>query len=324
MNKKSIEKIIKIRIPFSLTIFFICIFIASLSWLSVKLSKDYFNTLKVSVEYYNLPINNVIVNKIDHSINITIKTKGYKLISPDRLFGNQTVKIDFSLLMKNKTLKNSTLSISTSQLIGTIKNQLGITNDIFSITPDTLNFKLEQKAIKKVPVIANISYSIHKQYFSQDSIIIKPDSVTISGSEKSLSKITFITTENHVYNNIEYPIFDQILLVVPDSKNHNVTIFPTKVSLAINVEKMSEQKIEVPINTDNEGNKIKTIPENCQIIYKVGLSNIKKVTPQDFTIDIMSQKDENSKTVKLHVIKKPSFVKIVRIEPKTVEYIKIK
>ena len=94
--------------------------------------------------------------------------------------------------------------------------------------------------------------------------------------------------------------------------------------ISLSVEKYTESTIKIPIvNTVNEY-KIKTYPDFVIVTYLVTLENFNRVNEEMFTASVNIEENNNSNRLKVHLIRKPSFVRITRIEPEEVEYLLLK
>jgi len=310
-----------------LYVFFICCIFSSVTWVLIKLSRDYSETLKYPVSYVNLPSDKIVINDLDTVFTIKLKSKGYRILSNKMFFKPQTINIDVASLIRKKKDITKEHYIATSDLYQLIGTQINYTNNVISVIPDTLYFRFEKLHTRKVPLKLRLNMSFAQQYKLSDSIKLKPDSVTISGAKSAIDSIKYIETLNQTLTNLKQ---SQALTLGFESKYNKskIKITPSSAKLVVLVEKYTEATVEIPIVVVNnvKNNVVRTFPEKVKITYLVSLDKFKDVKPAMFSVvaDISKAISAKSKKMKVDVQKFPSFVKVSKIEPDKVEFLLLK
>ncbi len=326
MKKKLFSILFRLKKSLNIKIFIIAFIVSCLGWLSLKLSKHYEHSLKLNIEIVNIPESMMLAHTADTTISISIKSQGYVLIFNRKLNSFESLKLDFKEFNQNKYFTNNSLKIPISNIIQKIKNKFDIRNEIISISSDTIKFKFIQRYSKKIKIEPLVNYTLAKQFFIEDTIVLMPDSATIFGSEQEIQKIKNVYTEIKRYNNLNKTIVDNLNLQILDKGIGKIKIKPNRIQIIIPVEKFTEAKYNVQISDfiDEQGYKYKFFPDKCKISCLVGISKYNKITNEDFKVEILQQPQEKSNLVKLHITQKPPSIKIINIEPSECEYIKIK
>ena len=310
-----------------LYIFIICFLISSLIWVLIKLSRDYTEILKCRVTYINVPSDKVVVNDLDSVFTLKLKSKGFKLFTNNIFFNPTNINIDVASLVRKKKNSVRDYFIATSDLYQTIGTQIHYPNNVISIIPDTLYFRLEKIYNKKVPVKVKLNLSFAQQYRLNDSIKCKPDSVLVSGTKVAIDTIKFVETISKALSNLNS---NQEISLDFNSKYSlsKIKISPVSVKTIIPVEKYTEATIDLPIIIANNNNNyvVRTFPEKVRVTYLVSLSNFKKVKPDMFSAmaDISKVLLAKSKKMKVDVSKYPAFVEIRHVDPEKVEFLILK
>jgi hypothetical protein len=86
-----------------------------------------------------------------------------------------------------------------------------------------------------------------RQYDTTGTILIDPDSVTITGPAASISEVNSVKTEMLQLNNLKGSIRQKIGLV----KSHLVTTEVDEVTVLVPVEKFTEGSMEIPVHSIN-------------------------------------------------------------------------
>lgn len=310
-----------------LYVFLICFFISFLFWMLIKLSLEYTEVQKYPVVYTNIPRGKVVMNNLDSMFTLNLKSKGFKIFSNMIFFKPLSISVDVASLIRKRNNPNEDYYIATSDLYHVIGKQIHYPNNVISVTPDTVYFRLEKVFSKKLPVKIKLNLSCAQQYEFTDSIRIKPDSVLVSGPFSIIDTIKFIETTTKTLSNLS----SNQVLSLEFMKKYNdckLTISPSAAKVFIPVEKFTEATVELPINIGNNSNNynVRTFPEKVKVTYLVSLNNFKNVKPDMFTAvaDISKSYSVKSKKLKVDVVKFPSYVKIRKIDPEKIEYILIK
>jgi hypothetical protein len=310
-----------------LYVFLICFFISSLFWILIKLSREYTEVQQYTVVYTNIPHGKVVVNSPDSLFTLNLKSKGFKIFLNMIFLKPHSISVDIASLIKKRNNSNEDYYIATANLCNVIGKQIHYPNNVISVTPDTVYFRLEKVFSKKLPVKIKLNLTCAQQYEFADSMRIEPDSVLASGPFSVIDTIKFVETTPQTLSNLSS---NQALSLEFMNKYNdcNLTIFPTAAKVFIPVEKFTEATIELPIDIENNTNNynVRTFPEKVKVTYIVSFNNFKKVKPDMFTVvaDISESYSAKSKKLKVDVVKFPSYVKIRKIDPEKIEYIILK
>jgi|GEM_PF-830548 len=102
MNREKqnpIKKITSRRPPMA---FLVCLLLATFTWLSIHLSKEYTQTLSYKITCYDIPENVDEVSLSDSTMYITIRTKGFNFIKPSFSDKRREIKFSIQELTKSK------------------------------------------------------------------------------------------------------------------------------------------------------------------------------------------------------------------------------
>jgi YbbR domain-containing protein len=308
----------------NLQIFIICLFISVIMWMMIRLSREYSQEIRFSVNYKGLQSDKIILPASDTMFYVTLKSTGYNILFRNFKHQKYQTEIDLSQFTPKLQGNNFEISVALSGLRDLLSANFKQKDRIVSFQPENLNIRLDKAFIKKVPVILDAEISFEKQYSLYHKVYFDPDSVIVTGNRDLLKNIESVKTEKRTFNNLSSNT--SVTLRLLNVYNPlNLRYSSEYVKVFIPVVQYAEDFIEVPISTDSLGSDthVITLPDKIKIYYTVCVPDIKKVAVDSFKVSIMIPKSVNSNTANYaRVILKhsPSLVKILRIEPENVEY----
>ena len=315
------------KFRYQLSVFLVCLTISLSIWLLTNLSREYFAYINYPVKYSGIPANKILVKGENQELSLRVKAGGFKIFSLDGKDDDTFIDINIDQFPIKRKGDSYIVNIVTSRLSNNIANNLGIKDELVSITPDTLHLEFSERVSKRVPVKVSVDYTLKKQYQLSNSLSVTPAEVEISGLQQQIDQIDTLFTKNIVFEKLEDSVVFKEALIIP---NYKPQIFcqTDSLNIIIPVEQFTEAKIDIPITVvgENIEGRIKTFPEKVEITCIVGINNYKKLSPSLFEATAKYNYEKQNGNNKLIVVinKKPSFVKINRIVPQHVEYFILK
>lgn len=301
--------------------FLFCIAISSFFWLMMSLAKEYSIELNFPVSYINPPEDKVIANRLPATIDIEIRASGFNILIYKLKHRKETVQVDIKdsrpLPVKNHYYlpANSRIDKITRQFDNDIK--------ILKVLPDTIFLNFNKKAAKKVPVKANLRIIFDKHYQQSDSVKIIPEFITISGATDVVNKINYVETEPVILKNVNDSLAIN-LNVMKTPEVRLVDLSQATVRATVNVTKFTEGNIELPIEVENlpQRYSLKIFPDKVSVKYHVAFQNYEKINAVQFRAVVDYTKIEQGSTkLRVQLLKYPSEVSAVKLNPEKVEYI---
>ncbi len=301
--------------------FLFCVIASLFFWLMMSLSKEYSIVVNFPVKYINFPADKVIANHLPENIDIEIESTGFNLLVYKFKRQNEEILMDIKdskpLALKNHfyLLGNSRIDKITSQFSDDIR--------ILRVYPDTVFLNFNKKLTKRVPVKSNMKINFQNQFQQRDSIILTPSSIDISGAADVLDKINSVETAPVELNNVNKSV-SMKLNILQNKELKFVELSQQKVQATVNVTKYTEANIDLQIEVVNLplGFGLKTFPDKINVKYNVAFDNYEKITTASFRAIVDYKKIETgSNKLKVILVKFPSEIKAIKINPERVEYI---
>jgi len=295
----------------------VCFIIATILWFVHALNTVYSHTINVPVVFKNIPQNKVALNDLPSKLSIDIKASGLKLFFI--LFNqSKTVEVDFNDLKTANKQLNYILSATTINF----KPILKFETQIKQISPDTLYFTersgFQKNVIVKVPLQLKC-----QQGFGYKKPQINPANISIWGDTALLKNIDTIYTEAVTITNVNTTFAKELVLIKPTS---NINFNQSKVNVTIEVDKLIEQSIYIPISILNSDNfkHVNIYPQKVKIKFTSiqNTFNIADTVYFKATVNATKNTSTNKQPIVLSTL--PSNISVLTIEPKEVELLLIK
>lgn len=295
--------------------FFTCLVLAILAWLFTVLSNPYRYTVKAVLKFKNAPQRRAFHSLQHDTISVSLAGNGW-----DRLFsgmnaGNRSVTVDL------RSLENRNYIVLSAQQ-NQINSNRELGHQIIGFDPDTLYFDFSNRKVKRVPLKIVMAISYKHQFTQSDNITVKPAFALVSGPESIMDKIKEWQTEPLKADSVGETIHTQ--LAVQPVKEANMSVFPKTVQVTVPVDEFTEKTLLIPVKLINGRDyDVKIFPQKAKIIFTVPLSRYAE-TDEDFfeaNADLDLWRLHNYKALPVRISKIPSYCKIVRIEPKNIDFI---
>lgn len=290
--------------------------LAMLLWVFYSLSNSYVYPALVHVKWTQVP------QELKHNftdpdtLEAQIEGSGWHLIFNQ--FGTETRELSISL---NKL--NGKNHLSFKPLLKKLSEQLPQGQQLVAIKPDSIFFNREELVSKRVPVILKYQISFEKFYGLSDSIRLEPAFVSIRGTAASLESIKYVSTtilkKDRLNHNFDGPVFLQ------NPENATYRIYPELVNVKIPVAAYTEKIMDLELLVKNKTpqQRLSLYPARVKLTISTAISNYSDIGPEDFEayVDLNNWTEKQFKRLSVKIGRKPDFIKIVKIEPQTVDFI---
>jgi len=292
-------------------ILFVCIGIALIFWILIKLSQNYRTKQEFALNY-NLPEGKTFTDQPPQSIVATLDGQGWDLMS--NYFNGDERKLLLNLNNSSQQTYNS------SQLVSKLTpNNKDIV--INGINIDLLMLNVEEEISKKVPVVLNSEFEFNSQYQLKQAVQLTPDSVEIKGPTSVVGAIEQWKTELWALKNINADQEKRLGVMKPE--NILTKVAPLQIEAKLSAEQLTEKSLFVPIFIKNAPDSLKIFPENIKLSCIVGLGRYNDISPNSFTLEVDLNGialNASNNTLPILLTRQPDFVKGVTMSYQSVEF----
>lgn len=298
-------------------IFLFFLLLAGGFWLNLALNETYEKEFSIPVSVVGAPKNVVLTSSETDTVKVTIRDKGFTLLT--YMYGDILKKINLNFRSYSKN--NGTGSISAQDLQKMVYQQLASGSRITSVKPDKLEFFYNYGAKKQVPVRWSGRVIPEELYFIS-RVEYSPDSITIYAPEEKLDSINMVYTEQLNYANFR----DTLVATCELNKIKGVKMVPDRVKVTFFTDVLTEEKIEgIPVQGVNmpEGMILRTFPAKVSVSFVTGVSTFRNLKREDFTViaDYNEIKRSTSEKCRIYLKEVPAGISRVRLETTSVDYL---
>ena len=298
-------------------IFLFFLLLAGGFWLNLALNETYEKEFSIPVSVVGAPKNVVLTSSETDTVKVTIRDKGFTLLT--YMYGDILKKINLNFRSYSKN--NGTGSISAQDLQKMVYQQLASGSRITSVKPEKLEFFYNYGAKKQVPVRWSGRVIPEELYFIS-RVEYSPDSITIYAPEEKLDSINMVYTEQLNYANFR----DTLVATCELNKIKGVKMVPDRVKVTFFTDVLTEEKIEgIPVEGVNmpEGMILRTFPAKVSVSFVTGVSTFRNLKREDFTViaDYNEIKRSTSEKCRIYLKEVPAGISRVRLETTSVDYL---
>jgi YbbR domain-containing protein len=294
-------------------ILIICMGIAFVFWLLVKLSQTYKSQKPVVFDLL-IPEGKALTAFPPDDMSAEIEASGWELLFD--YFTRRAAVLSYDLSSADQ------LNLSRGQLRSDIAQNLRA-NDIkvLELNYDNVLLLLEERASKRLPITVGQSLSFEADYHLKEPVRLMPDSVLASGPRSMVESLA------------EWPADSLKLQRLRSSQSINLRLRPPpkEISLSVKettaqveVEPFTEKSMYVPLLVKNAPDSLLIFPEKITVTVKLGLSKYDSVSFRDFTAEVDLKGATDSKTAPIILTRSPDFVRNLQFTPKSAKFFIVK
>ncbi len=304
-------------------VFLSCLGISTILWGFLRFSEERNDTIDLQLNFVNYPQDKILVSPIPKSISVTIQAQGFELISRSFGFRKSILNIDLSkakVLNRNEEKHYIWLpdqhSIEIYQAIGSKlkpSETLSKTDTVRMVFSDRVKKDLISKFNYKV------NYAI--EHFVLKEPLLSPGIVTVTGAKSILNNIDTIYTEFSELELLDTDLNQAYKLDIPTGID---SVYNDSVVVFMQVEALKESNLMIPISILDAPDSLefKLFPNEVKVTFICLESDLEKIENKDFIASVRFE-DIKSSFKRLNVVLNdyPKFIKNIRIEPASTEYI---
>lgn len=304
-----------------MVVFLVCLVISILMWLFIELMKDYTDEVRYNVTFINVPKDLILTNSNDSVISIGMNAQGFELLAAKYRQKLMDITIDLSTLKIRQTEYGYSAYLPSSRVIDQLGNQIRFEKEITYVKPDTLFFRFSKIFSKQVPVRLNMDYTLSGQYDVTDSIMYKPEYVTVSSIKSIIDTLSFIATQKLSLTNLDSNVNIKVALNKGNRAGF-MKFSSDSITVKLKVEKVTEAGYTVPLLISGNSENVKTFPDKVEIICRIPLSVFPQIAASDFSAEVeFLPSSVKEKKLVVNLVRTPAKVKVLKIIPSDVEFI---
>ena len=262
-----------------LNIFIASVIFAVILWGSISLSDIYYTNVDVKLTLTNFPPGYTTGSPLPEEIKLRVKGQGWRLVSinvgPESEFkvsvggdsGNHNVSL-YNYLETNRWLFSDV--------------------DIINIYPDSIKFFVERIISKKLLVTSGLNLEFKPGYGLASDIILKPDSIMVSGPVSILKPMMEIKTEGRSLGLLDSKTLTELNLSSMQGFEFNINLIEVVLDIQRIVDKQFDNVI-VDVIDIPPGKEVVLLPNKIGFNVRGGIEILGKLQPEQFRAYIKYQ-----------------------------------
>lgn len=293
-------------------LFLYCAGIALFFWIFLKLSGSYESNIEVKLNY-SIPEGKCLVYNPPTKVNVTLAAKGW-----DLLFLNVFKSSSIAINVNNR----SSNIVNAVELQSRISDVIGSDKSVRSVyfEQEYIDLELDDLSRKYIPVDEALTIQTQKGYdLVNDSIILSPDSIWISGPKLVIDNLDYWSIEQKSFTGLDQNIKESIPLL--QSEEYNLSFSARNITVEIPVEQVIEKQLYVPVQALNSADSLMFYPKRVLLTCIVPFDQFDQLTADDFLVVADIDTAATDKPIALIRLSGQSlYARSVRFTPPYVEY----
>lgn len=289
--------------------------VAFVFWMMLFFQSDTEASYKIPLKYSNIPDDVVFDHPLPSDIEIRVSDKGSEIFRYAFLL-RDSIDIDIEKY-RSERISN----LQGTELVQLIRQQLFRSSTLSAYYPASISLSTSKLQQKSVEVVFDGEITTGRSNLVADLPTLEPKKVMAYGSDAQLQEIENAVTEYSQFNNLKATS----LLKVKIKPVPGVKFVPDEVEIYIPILEYTEQKFEIPITVKNapSGIDVKFFPSHTNVTFSVTLDDYKKISQDDFSIELNYDKFHNNENgrVDLELTESPESVRNAKLSPSSVEFL---
>ena len=314
-NPKGLESFLEVLPSKGRFRFFLFFLLLSFTfWTSTKLSNTYTVEESFSIIWTNIP-NGIIPSSENQQMNVSISASGIAIL----IYRLINKSINISLSQADFSREKGLIDLRGQEFF--IQKQFFENTKLNILNPLFLEFKFSRLEEKVFTVVPQIEINLRAGYLIDSSLKVTPDSILVRGPKSILDTLNSIQSESIIADDL-YENFRKIVSLrsIPE-----IQLSESKVTVEVAVSRYTEKEFLLNVEVINLplGTRVKLFPPKAKVRVTLPLSVLRTIKASDFNlvVDYNNIFKDAEKKLDLIMIRRPSSVKKVILEPKKVNYL---
>lgn len=314
-NPKGLESFLEVLPSKGRFRFFLFFLLLSFTfWTSTKLSNTYTVEESFSIIWTNIP-NGIIPSSENEQMNVSISASGIEIL----IYRLINKSINISLSQADFSREKGLIDLRGQEFF--IQKQFFENTKLNILNPLFLEFKFSRLEEKVFAVVPQIEINLRAGYLIDSSLKVTPDSILVRGPKSILDTLNSIQSESIIADDLYENFRKKVSLrSIPE-----IQLSESKVTVEVAVSRYTEKEFLLNVEVINLplGTRVKLFPPKAKVRVTLPLAVLRTIKASDFNliVDYNNIFKDAEKKLDLIMIRRPSSVKKVILEPKKVNYL---
>jgi hypothetical protein len=303
--------------PFTkeIRIFLIFLVVSFFFWALQSLQEIREVDVRVPLVFNELSSKVSVTNELPTYLTVTLSDKGTNLYYYYRHRKELFVRLNVLDYYNKQDIGEIPVAVLESML----RKKLMPSTQLLRINPEGIKVYFAQKQSTEIPVRLISDLTFAAQHLLTDTPDIHPATIRVFAPASVLRNIKYIETETLILEGLK----DTTLVAVPLKPIPGVRFAAKSVDIRLCVEEFTERSFLLPVTGAGfpAGSSLLAFPSSVKVTFFLGVSVYSMIKPSDFELaidykDLMSSKNN---LCKIRLVKQPTAVQNIRIQPASVE-----
>ena len=314
-NPKGLESFLEVLPSKGRFRFFLFFLLLSFTfWTSTKLSNTYIVEESFSIIWTNIP-NGIIPSSENQQMNVSISASGIEIL----IYRLINKSINISLSQADFSREKGLVDLRGQEFF--IQKQFFENTKLNILNPLILEFKFSRLEEKVFTVVPQIEINLRAGYLIDSSLKVTPDSILVRGPKSILDTLNSIQSESIIADDLYENFRKKVSLrSIPE-----IQLSESEVTVEVAVSRYTEKEFLLNVEVINLplGTRVKLFPPKAKVRVTLPLAVLRTIKASDFNlvVDYNNIFKDAEKKLDLIMIRRPSSVKKVILEPKKVNYL---
>lgn len=301
-------------------LYLIFVLVSLVLWYFNKLNYEYTAEIEVPIRLKSSPQGQLLVGSPERSVVLRLRGTGTNLLRYRMLRGMRVPEIDLRESQRDFIFRGDTLAYITGRRLHPIlARQIPPELVLDAVISDTLTCHFSRLVRRRLPVHAEVQYSLADQHLQTSPMRITPDSMWVSGPQATLEAMEDVTCEPCELGLLRSSAQSSLNVIRrPDAYYEQ-----TQVEVRIGVAQYTEKIFQVPITVDNvpDSLTVTLLPAMATLQCNVPLSSYGALEAGQFHLRARLGRIMRNNRLMVEIDSIPPQAYAVNFEPKYVQYI---
>lgn len=314
-TRKAIGKSLHIKSSKDLLIFLSFFVFVFLYWYLVNMGEEHEYECVFDVSLRHVPDGMRVTEAPATQLTVKVRDRGERILEYRTRKSMHRLTVNY----EDYTPVGGHVVIAGTGLDELLRGPLASSTQILSITPDTLRYCVASAVPRQLPVYVRGTVSTAANH-AINRTMLSPDSVKVWAPSVVLDTMQGVWTEAVKADGLT----DSVAFELPlESPARGVLMEPSAVTYSVVATPFVEKSIELPVHAYlfPYGAELKTFPSKVRVLFMVSMDEYNSVTGSQFEVVVNYTNLDGAGKARPEVIRQPSCVKSVRIEPAEIDYL---
>ena len=303
--------------------------IMTIVWFVVDMTSERTYETTVAVAYRGIDTMRYVVTKEDRTLPLQVTSDGFCALTHHWKWRHRAMVIDLTDAMRNTRSKDETrITVATNSYRDVLEREFSpVGKCAITFSADTLSVKVAERGRKSfVPQLKDVEFTFPDGFGPSGSATIRPDTVYLYGSDKSLNKIENLYTKASKVSVSENGGQYKLELEPVWKACSDLRVSHSEVMLHVPVEAYVERSetLAIKVEQADTTTRVKLYPDHVRVTALIPQSIYNRAAENQIQAVARIENSEEDNTIPVTISDFPAEMRIKSVTPDKVQYVIIR